>query len=107
MVDANEESRAFAKKFRAKHGFDPDLYSGFPYAAVFLIKHAIETAKSTDPEAMRQALMAGIVERLAAGPNASPVIRRWAASARSVFTKSTSLPSCLSRLANRTTSNWA
>jgi branched-chain amino acid transport system substrate-binding protein len=58
VIDANEESRAFAKKFRAKHGFDPDLYSAFPYAAVYLIKHAIETAKSTDPEAMRTALLA-------------------------------------------------
>jgi branched-chain amino acid transport system substrate-binding protein len=58
VVDANDESRAFTKKFHAKHGFDPDLYSGFPYAAVYLIKHAIETAKSTDPEAMRQALLA-------------------------------------------------
>jgi len=57
VIDANEESRAFAKKFRAKHGFDPDLYSAFPYAAVYLIKHAIETAKSTDPEAMRKALL--------------------------------------------------
>ena len=28
------------------------------YAAVYLIKHAIETAKSTDPEAMRKALLA-------------------------------------------------
>jgi branched-chain amino acid transport system substrate-binding protein len=56
-LDANEEARAFGKKFRAKHGFEPDLYSGFSYAAVYLIKHAIEKAKSTDPEAMRQALL--------------------------------------------------
>jgi len=58
VIDANEESRAFARKFRARHGFDPDLYSAFPYAAVFLIKYAIETARSTDPEAMRKALLA-------------------------------------------------
>jgi branched-chain amino acid transport system substrate-binding protein len=58
VIDANEESRAFARKFRSKHSFDPDLYSAFPYAAVYLIKHAIETAKSTDSEAMRKALLA-------------------------------------------------
>ena len=40
----------------AKHGFNPDLY-GFGYGAVQLIKHAIEKAKSTDAEAMRQALL--------------------------------------------------
>jgi branched-chain amino acid transport system substrate-binding protein len=57
VIDANEESKAFAKKFRARHGADPDLYSGWAYGAVYLIKHAIEKAKSTDPEAMRQALL--------------------------------------------------
>jgi branched-chain amino acid transport system substrate-binding protein len=57
VIESNEESKAFAKKFRAKHGFDPDLFSGWAYGAVYLIKHAIEKAKSTDPEAMRQALL--------------------------------------------------
>jgi branched-chain amino acid transport system substrate-binding protein len=47
----------FAKKFRARHGADPDLYSGWSYGAVYLIKHAIEKAKSTEPDAMRQALL--------------------------------------------------
>ncbi len=58
VIDANADSRAFAQKFRAKHGFNPDLYSGFAYGAVQLIKHAIEQAKGTDAEAMRQALLA-------------------------------------------------
>ena len=57
VIDANAHSRAFAQKFRAKHGFNPDLYSGFAYGAVQLIKHAIEQAKGTDAEAMRQALL--------------------------------------------------
>ncbi|HYL19766.1 MAG TPA: ABC transporter substrate-binding protein, partial [Burkholderiales bacterium] len=57
VIDANEESKVFAKKFRARHGADPDLYSGWSYGAVYLIKHAIEKAKSTEPEAMRQALL--------------------------------------------------
>ena len=57
VIDANADSRAFAQKFRAKHGFNPDLYSGFGYGAVQLIKHAIEKVKSTDAEAMRQALL--------------------------------------------------
>jgi len=57
VIDANEESRVFAKKYRARYNADPDLYSGAPYAALYLIKHAIEKAKSTDPDAMRQALL--------------------------------------------------
>jgi branched-chain amino acid transport system substrate-binding protein len=57
VIESNEESKAFAKKFRARHGADPDLFSGWAYGAVYLIKHAIEKAKSTDPEAMRQALL--------------------------------------------------
>ena len=57
VIDANDESRAFAKTFRAKHGADPDLYSAWAYGAVYLIKHAIESAKSTEPNAMRQALL--------------------------------------------------
>ena len=57
VIEANEESKAFAKKYRAKHGADPDLYSGWAYGAVYLIKHAIEKAKSAEPDAMRQALL--------------------------------------------------
>jgi len=57
VIESNDESKAFAKKYRARHGADPDLFSGWAYGAVYLIKHAIEKAKSTDPEAIRQALL--------------------------------------------------
>jgi len=57
VIDANEESKAFAKKFEGRHGFAPDLFSAWSYAAVYMIKYAIEKAKSADPEAMRQALL--------------------------------------------------
>ena len=58
VIEANDESKAYAKKFRATHNADPDLFSAWAYGAVYLIKHAIEGAKSTDPEAMRKALLA-------------------------------------------------
>jgi branched-chain amino acid transport system substrate-binding protein len=58
VIEANDESKAYAKKFRAAHGAEPDLFSAWAYGAVYLIKHAIETAKSTDAEAMRKALLA-------------------------------------------------
>ena len=57
-IDANEESRAYAKRYRAKYNADPDLYSAWAYGGVYLLKHAIEKAKSTDPEAIRAALLA-------------------------------------------------
>lgn len=57
-VDANEESRGYGKRYRAKYGADPDLYSAWAYGGVYLLKHAIEKAKSTEPEAIRAALLA-------------------------------------------------
>ena len=56
-AEANDESRGFAKRYRAKYGHEPDLYSACTYGAVFLLKHAIEKAKSTEPEAVRNALL--------------------------------------------------
>ena len=56
-IDANDESRGYAKRYRAKYGADPDLYSAWAYGGVYLLKHAIEKAKSTDPEAIRAALL--------------------------------------------------
>ena len=56
-TEANDESRGFAKRYRAKHGLEPDLYSACTYGSVFLLKHAIEKAKSTDAEAIRTAML--------------------------------------------------
>ena len=56
-AEANDEARGFAKRYRAKYGLEADLYSACTYGAVFLLKHAIEKAKSTDPEAVRNALL--------------------------------------------------
>jgi branched-chain amino acid transport system substrate-binding protein len=57
-VDANEESKRFAAAYRKKHGIEPDLYSAWCYGGMYLLKHAMETAKSTEPEAVRKALLA-------------------------------------------------
>jgi branched-chain amino acid transport system substrate-binding protein len=57
VIEANEESKTYAKKYRARYGADPDLFSAWAYGAVYLIKYAIEKAKSPDAEAMRQALL--------------------------------------------------
>ena len=57
FVDANAESKVFAAKFKAKHGFSPDLYSAWSYAALHLLKSAIEKAGSTDSAAIRTAIL--------------------------------------------------
>jgi branched-chain amino acid transport system substrate-binding protein len=57
VVEANDESRRFAAAFRKKHGFEPDLYSAWCYGGMYLLKHAIETAGSTNPDAVRKAIL--------------------------------------------------
>jgi branched-chain amino acid transport system substrate-binding protein len=57
VVDANEESRRFAAAYRRKHGMEPDLYSAWCYGGMYLLKHAMEAAKSTDPEKVRAAML--------------------------------------------------
>lgn len=58
VVEANDESRRFAAAFRKKHGFEPDLYSAWCYGGMYLLKHAIEAAGTTDAEAVRRAMLA-------------------------------------------------
>jgi branched-chain amino acid transport system substrate-binding protein len=57
VVDANEESKRFAAAYRKKHGMEPDLFSAWCYGGMYLLKHAIETAKTTEPEAVRKAML--------------------------------------------------
>lgn len=56
--DANRESKAFAARFKARHGFNADLYSAWSYAALHLLRHAVDQAGSLEPEAIRKALLA-------------------------------------------------
>ncbi|HVY06394.1 MAG TPA: ABC transporter substrate-binding protein [Burkholderiales bacterium] len=57
VVDANDESRGYGKRYKAKYGADPDLYSAWAYGGVYLLKTAIEKAKSTEAEAIRNAML--------------------------------------------------
>jgi branched-chain amino acid transport system substrate-binding protein len=56
-ADTNEVSKAFAQHYREVYKLDPDVFSSWSYGAVYLLKHAIEKAKSTEPEAIRGALL--------------------------------------------------
>ena len=55
--DSSPEAQAFATKYKAKYNREPDLYSSWAFDAVNLIALAIKTAESTDPEAMRTAIL--------------------------------------------------
>ena len=56
-TEGNDEARAFTKRYKAKYGLEPDLFSAWSYGGVYLLKHAIEKAKSTDAEAIRTAML--------------------------------------------------
>jgi branched-chain amino acid transport system substrate-binding protein len=49
-------NKAFAPRFKAKYGEDPDLFAVDSYSLVYLIKAAAEKAGSLDAEALRKAI---------------------------------------------------
>ena len=57
-TDANDETKAFTKKYNAKYGLDPDVYASWAYGAMYILKTAIESAKSTEPDKLRAAILA-------------------------------------------------
>jgi branched-chain amino acid transport system substrate-binding protein len=57
VIEANDEARSYGKRYKAKYGADPDLYSAWAYGGVYLLKAAIEKAKSTEAEAVRTAML--------------------------------------------------
>ena len=57
-TDANDETKAFTKKYSAKFGLDPDVYASWAYGGMYILKSAIESAKSTEPDKLRAAILA-------------------------------------------------
>jgi branched-chain amino acid transport system substrate-binding protein len=56
--DANDITKAFTKKYRNKYGIDPDNFATWAYDALYIIARAIKSANGTEPEAIRQAVLA-------------------------------------------------
>jgi branched-chain amino acid transport system substrate-binding protein len=52
------EAKSFAEKYKAKYKLDADVYSSWAYDAIYVLKNAIESAKSTEPEKVRAAILA-------------------------------------------------
>jgi branched-chain amino acid transport system substrate-binding protein len=56
--DANPEAKAFAEKYLANYKTTPDFFASWPYDAVHVLAKAITAAGSTDPQKIRDALLA-------------------------------------------------
>ena len=56
-TDADEQSRAFTKKYRDRYGINPDTFASWAYDALHILAIAIQKANSTDAEAVRKAIL--------------------------------------------------
>ena len=57
-VDASPEAKAYDKKYQEAYKVIPDVYSSWAYDAVHVAAKAIADAKSTEPDAIRKAILA-------------------------------------------------
>jgi branched-chain amino acid transport system substrate-binding protein len=57
-TDANPEAKAFSEKYLAAYKTAPDFFGSWPYDAVHVLAKAITAAGSTDPQKIRDALLA-------------------------------------------------
>ncbi|MEO8626961.1 MAG: ABC transporter substrate-binding protein [Betaproteobacteria bacterium] len=57
-IGATDTTRAFAKVYRERFGTNPDNFASWSYDAVHILARAITNAKSTEPEAIRTAILA-------------------------------------------------
>jgi branched-chain amino acid transport system substrate-binding protein len=57
-ADANDAARDFTKRYRERYGIYPDNFASWAYDALHILALAMNNAKSTDPEAIRKAILA-------------------------------------------------
>jgi len=57
-ADANEAARAFTKQYTDRFGIAPDNFASWSYDALHILALAMNNAKSTEPEAIRNAILA-------------------------------------------------
>ena len=56
-TDANDATRAFTKRYKQKYGVNPDTFASWSYDAMQILAAAIRGAGSTEPEAVRTAIL--------------------------------------------------
>ena len=57
-TDASDATRAFTQRYRAKYGVNPDTFASGSYDAMHILAAAITSAGSTEPKAVRAAILA-------------------------------------------------
>jgi branched-chain amino acid transport system substrate-binding protein len=57
-TDANDATRAFTKKYRDRYNLNPDTFASWAYDALRVLTMAIKAAGTTEPEAVRKAILA-------------------------------------------------
>jgi branched-chain amino acid transport system substrate-binding protein len=57
-AEANEAAREFTKRYRERFGIYPDNFASWSYDALHILALAMNNAKSTEPEAVRKAILA-------------------------------------------------
>ncbi len=55
-TDPNSINQAFVRNYRAAYGVDPNTWAAHSYASVYILVQAIANARSTDAEAIRDAI---------------------------------------------------
>ena len=55
---ANPQAKEFAEKYQTAYKSAPDFFGSWPYDAVHILAKAIESAKSVEPQKIRDALLA-------------------------------------------------
>lgn len=57
-TDANDVTKAFTRKYKDRYGINPDAFASWAYDSMYIVAMAIKNAGSTDPEAVRKAILA-------------------------------------------------
>ena len=57
-ADANDAARAFTRRYFERYGMYPDNFSSWAYDALQILALAMNNANSTEPEAIRKAILA-------------------------------------------------
>ena len=57
-ADANDAARAYTKRYYERYGIYPDNFSSWAFDALNILALAMNNAKSTEPEAVRKAILA-------------------------------------------------
>jgi branched-chain amino acid transport system substrate-binding protein len=57
-ADANDAARDFTKRYRERFGVAPDNFASWSYDSLNILAMAMNNAKSTEPEAIRKAILA-------------------------------------------------